>query len=108
MSASPPSLSPEQRRAALEKAAEARRVRSDIKARLKSGQLSFAALMDEAEHDPMVARLKVRTALESLPGLGKVHARRLMIELEIADSRRLKGLGPRQLEGLFQHPKITA
>ena len=108
MSALPPSLSPEQRQAALEKAAEARRVRSEIKARLKSGELSFAALIAEAEREPMVARLKVRTALESLPGLGKVNARRLMDELEIADSRRLKGLGPRQLEGLLHHPKIAS
>ncbi|MGB2756771.1 MAG: integration host factor, actinobacterial type [Acidimicrobiia bacterium] len=108
MSNTPPPLSSEQRRAALEKAAEARRVRADVKAKLKSGELSLDALFQEAEREPMVAKLKVRTALESLPGLGKVHARRLMIELEIADSRRVKGLGPRQREGLLRHPKICS
>ena len=41
----------------------------------------------------MLAKLKVVSVLESLPGVGKVRARRLMAELDISESRRLRGLG---------------
>ena len=41
----------------------------------------------------MLAKLKVVSVLESLPGVGKVRAQRLMAELEISESRRLRGLG---------------
>ena len=40
----PPELTPEQRQAALEKAAEARRVRSDVKNRLKMGSITLPEL----------------------------------------------------------------
>ncbi len=103
----PPTLTPEQRAIALQKAAEARQVRAEVKQRLKSGALSLQGLFDEAEHNELIAKLKVRTALESLPRLGKVHARRLMDELHIAESRRIKGLGVNQRSGLLSHPKIS-
>ena len=45
--------------------------------------------------------------LESLPGVGKVQARRIMEELDISESRRLRGLGRNQREGLLVHPKIA-
>ena len=45
--------------------------------------------------------------LESLPGVGKVQARRIMDELDISESRRLRGLGRNQREGLLEHPKIA-
>ena len=37
--------------------------------------------------------------LESLPGVGKVQARRIMAELDISESRRLRGLGRNQRAG---------
>jgi ribosomal protein S13 len=39
--------------------------------------------------------------LESLPGVGKVKARRIMEEIGIADSRRVRGLGPQQRAALL-------
>lgn len=99
----PPALTPEQRRAALAKAAEARRVRADIKERLKSGDLSFAGVLDLSDTDEFVAGIKVVAVLESLPGVGKVKARRTMDEVGIADSRRLRGLGDQQRRALLEH-----
>ena len=102
----PPALTAEQRQAALEKAAEARRTRAEVKAKLKAGSLSLSELFDQATRDDALAKLKVVSVLESLPGVGKVQARRIMEELEISDSRRLRGLGRNQREGLLRHPKI--
>ena len=92
----PPTLTPEARAAALQKAAAARRQRAELKEKLKMGSLSFKELLDQAERDEVVAKMKVLTVLESLPGLGKVKARRLMDEIGISESRRVQGLGAKQ------------
>lgn len=97
----PPQLTPEQRRAALEKAAQARQKRAEVKEQLKSGRLTLAELFVQADADEMVGKLKVVSMLESLPGVGKVRARRLMQELDISESRRLRGLGDNQRQRLL-------
>jgi hypothetical protein len=97
----PPSLTPEQRQAALEKAAAARRQRAEIKEKLKVGSLSLRELFEQGDNDETLAKLKVVSVLESLPGVGKVRARRLMQELDISESRRLRGLGRNQREALL-------
>jgi hypothetical protein len=97
--ATPPQLTPEQRAAALAKAAEARAARADIKARLKMGSMSLVEALDS--DDPNVGKLKVVALLESLPGVGKVKARRVMDEIGIADNRRVQGLGAQQRSALL-------
>ena len=91
-----PELTDEQRRAALAKAAEARRVRAEVKERLKMGSLSFSELLTQADDDVILAKMKVLAVRESLPKLGKVKARRTMDEVGISDTRRLRGLGTQQ------------
>jgi hypothetical protein len=98
----PPSLSPEQRQAALQKAAEARRARAEIKERLKMGTLSLAELLERADSDEVIGKMKVISVLESLPGIGKVKARRIMDEVGVADSRRVQGLGSVQRQRLLE------
>jgi len=44
--------------------------------------------------------MKVSAVLESLPGVGKVRARKIMASLEISESRRVRGLGSNQLAAL--------
>jgi hypothetical protein len=97
----PPTLTPEQRQAALEKAAVARRRRAEVKEKLKAGSLSLKELFDQGDSDEILAKLKVVSVLESLPGVGKVRARRLMEELDISESRRLRGLGRNQRDALL-------
>lgn len=99
---SPPQLTTEQRQAALEKAAEARRVRAEVKEKLKMGSLTLPELFEEGDRDDIVAKLKVVSLLESLPGVGKVRARRIMADLDISESRRLRGLGKKQREALLE------
>ena len=98
----PPELSPEQRQAALAKAGAARRQRAELKDKLKMGSTSLPELFELASTDESVGKMKVLTVLESLPGLGKVKARRLMDELAISESRRIKGLGGQQREALLK------
>ncbi len=96
-----PNLSPEDRKKALEKAAQARQARAELRQKIKSGAMSFADVMAKSD-DPIVARMKVATLLESLPGFGKAKAAKVMTEFEISDSRRVQGLGARQRELLMQ------
>ncbi len=96
-----PNLSDEDRKVALQKAAEARQKRAELRQKIKSGQVSFADVMKKKD-DPIVARMKVSTLLESLPGFGKAKAAKIMSELEISESRRVQGLGARQKQQLME------
>lgn len=98
----PPALTPDQRQAALQKAAAARRQRAELKEKLKMGSLSLRELLDQAARDEVVGKMKVIAVLESLPGVGKVKARRLMDEVGISESRRVQGLGDKQRKVLFE------
>ncbi len=97
----PPALTPEQRQAALAKAAKVRRERAEVKERLKLGSINLSELLKMADSDETVGKMKVLSVLESLPGLGKVKARRLMDTVGISESRRLQGLGSNQREALL-------
>lgn len=96
-----PELDDEARRQALAKAAEARKVRAELKQRLKDGDLSLAEVIDRADEDETVGRTRVAAVLESVPRVGKVRARRIMERLDISPSRRLRGLGANQRERLL-------
>jgi hypothetical protein len=97
-----PPLTPEQRAAALEKAAAARRARAELKVRLKSQGTSLAEVLDSGETDEVVGKMKVIAVLEAMPGFGKVRAQRLMETLEISPARRVRGLGAKQREALLR------
>jgi len=96
-----PQLSAEDRKAALEKAKEARIKRAEIREQLKTGKLSLKKVL-AMKDDPVVGRMKVSTLIETLPGYGKAKSEKIMLELKIAPSRRLKGLGERQEAALLE------
>jgi hypothetical protein len=95
-----PTLSPEDRAKALEKAAEARKKRAELKGQLKSGKISLKDVLGRSGDDT-VGKMKVSTVLESLPGVGKVRAAKIMEKLDISASRRVRGLGAKQRESLL-------
>ena len=97
--ATPPQLTPEQRAGALAKAAEARAARAELKNQLKNGAVSLSEALSST--DSTVGTLKVVSLLESLPGVGKVKARKIMEEIGIADNRRVQGLGQQQKQALL-------
>ncbi|MEF9925225.1 MAG: integration host factor, actinobacterial type [Raoultibacter sp.] len=96
-----PQLSPEERKAALEKAKAARIQRAQVREDLKSGKLTLTAVLD-MKTDPIVGRMRVSTLIETMPGYGKAKAEKVMTELHIAESRRLRGLGERQQVALLE------
>lgn len=92
-----PELTYGQRIAALRKAAMARRVRREIKDALKAGTLDpVRAIGMEG-----VKRMRVRDFIKALPGAYTATADRAMRRLGIAESRRMGGLGRRQVERLI-------
>jgi hypothetical protein len=97
-----PPLTPEQRAAALEKAARVRRERAEVKNRLKYSQGSLADVIKTGQESAVVGKMKVSALLEAMPGVGKVRARTIMEEIGISESRRVRGLGTNQIASLLQ------
>ena len=95
-----PTLTPEQREQALAKAAEARKRRAELKGQLKSEKLSLRDVLNR-QGDEVIGKMKVSSVLESLPGVGKVRARRIMERLDISATRRVRGLGAKQKDALL-------
>lgn len=95
-----PPLTPEQRAAALEKAAAARRERAEVKNRLKNSGASISEVLHQGQVNDVIGKMKVMDLLQSVPGLGKVRARQVMERLGIAESRRVRGLGTKQVAAL--------
>ena len=81
-----PPLTPEQRQAALAKAAAARRERAEVKNRLKNSGASIADVLAEGQSNDVVGKMKVIDLLQAVPGLGKIRAGQLMERIGIAES----------------------
>jgi hypothetical protein len=95
-----PPLTPEQRRANLDKAAESRRRRAEVKNRLKHSNGSILEVLEQGQQDEVIGKMRVLDLLQSMPGLGKVRARQMMERLGISESRRVRGLGINQVAAL--------
>jgi len=96
-----PQLSDEARQEALEKAKLARSARAALRAQVKNGEKSIAEILAEKDN-PVVDKIKVISLIESLPGYGKAKATKLLEELGISETRRVKGLGERQRAALLE------
>lgn len=95
-----PVMTPEVREAALRKAAESRKARAEALARVRRGDLSVAAVLDDKE--PVLLKARVRQLLCAVPGVGKVTTEKVLGELGIDPDRRVAGLGPRQRAALAE------
>ena len=95
-----PPLTPEQRSAALAKAAAARRERAEVKNRLKHSGASLSEVVRAGQTNDVIGKMQVSALLESMPGVGKVRARQIMERLQIAETRRVRGLGINQVAAL--------
>ncbi|HET7349813.1 MAG TPA: integration host factor, actinobacterial type [Marmoricola sp.] len=95
-----PPLTPEQRQAALDKAAASRRERAEVKNRLKHSGASLADVVAEGQSNEVIGKMRVSELLQSMPGIGKVRARQVMEKLQISETRRVRGLGAKQARAL--------
>lgn len=97
-----PNLTPEQRQAARDRALAARRIRAEVKQRLRQATTSLEEVLAQAKVDDAIAKLRVIDVLQSIKGIGQVRAKAIMDKLDIADSRRLRGLGSKQIAALLE------
>jgi len=97
-----PPLTAEERAQALEKAGRARKARAQVKEDLKTSKTSLKKVIEDGQTDEFIGKLKVLSALEALPGVGKVKAKAIMDDVGIAETRRIRGLGPHQAAELIE------
>jgi len=97
----PPQLSAEERNAALEKAKHSRQVRSLVKSKIKSGELTLADVFKLAQSDPIIGKMRVADLLAALSGVGKIRASSIMERFNISPTRRIQGLGKHQISSLI-------
>lgn len=95
-----PQLTTEQLQAARAAATQARRLRADLKTKVKEGSLSLSQALDQAADDDVLAHIKVVDILKALPRVGEKRAATVMERLDIAPNRRIRGLGRHQVAGL--------
>lgn len=97
-----PAITPEQRQAALAKAAGVRRARTEALAPVKdrSTRISDVLAAAFADEDHPLHGARVRQVLLAVPGIGKVKAEGIMTSAGITAKRRVGGLGSRQREAL--------
>lgn len=97
-----PKLTAEQRSAALELATQSRRRRAEIKAGLKHGTITVSKVLELADKEPFVAKMRVSSILEAMPRIGAVTSSHLLADMDISESRRLRGLGSKQRAELIR------
>jgi guanylate kinase len=96
----PPRLSTRARRRAGEKAVLARQDRAKVKEQVASGELFFFDLFKDERKS--IARMKLMDLLQSVPGIGEARAQLIFERTNISPSRRIGGVGHRQIELLRQ------
>jgi hypothetical protein len=97
-----PSRTPQQRAEALQRALAARQERALIREQLKSGELKAREVLEACQQNIAWGALPIRAFLTALPGVGTAKAEAIMRDIDIAASRRLRGLGERQRLELLQ------
>ncbi len=102
MTPTPPTLSQEQRVEASRLAVANRRRRAEVKRLVKSGELSLDELFTLAAREECVAQMRAYDLISALPAIGEVKAERIMKSASIAQTRRIRGLGPKQRAELFR------
>lgn len=93
-----PTLTPDQRAAALEKGLAVRRLRAELKRDLATGKTSLETAI-ESDQD-FIKATRLVDLLKALPKIGPQKAAEIMAELGIAPNRRVGGLGARQKQAL--------
>ena len=84
-----PQLDDEARRAALAKAKQARQDRAVLKGALKAGEVTLDQVLEAADRNDVVAKMRTVEVIESMPGIGRITAEALMEELAIAPTRSI-------------------
>jgi hypothetical protein len=73
-----------------------------VKCMIKRGDLTLEEIFDLATQEECVAQMRAIDLIAALPAIGAVKAKRIMRAAAIAQSRRIRGLGPKQRAELFR------
>lgn len=106
----PPAMSEAERLKALSLSREARQLRAQYKLKLSASQMTLTQFLQEADANPILAKMRVSELLQALPGLGKIRAESLMRRCNISPTRRVMGLGKHQRKSLldsFKEPRSS-
>ena len=95
-----PHLTTEQRRENLEKANAARRHRKEVLDRVRAGEIGVPEVLGMADEDRSLSRLTVFTLVRALPGYGFSTGKRVLKQLGLSETKRIKGLGRLQRKSL--------
>jgi len=57
-------------------------------------------VVTEGQNNEVIGKMRVSELLQSMPGIGKVRARQVMEKLKISETRRVRGLGAKQVAAL--------
>jgi hypothetical protein len=69
---------------------------------VKAGEMSLEELFELADKEECVAQMRAIDLIGALPAIGEVKANRIMRDASIAQTRRIRGLGPKQRAELFR------
>lgn len=84
-----------------------RKVRSVIKADIKSCRISLEkVLSDKDTYEKFVANMKLIELVSSLPGYGKKSGEKILAKLKISSCKTIKGLGQKQMASFIEYFNI--
>ena len=91
-----------ERSMALASALNLRTAMSRVLEEISTGSLSIHEVLAKSINDKATSRLYVVKALESIPVVGKVKARRVMTELGITQKRHVESLSTQERDALIK------
>ena len=81
-----------------------RKMRSVIKADIKSGKISLEkVLSDKDSYEKCIAGMKLIDLVSSLPGYGKKSGEKTLAKLKISCCKTIKGLGKKQYASFIEY-----
>ncbi len=87
----------------IEDARKIRKLRSEIKRNLKTGNISLSEAFSDSLIYKNLKEMKVIDSLCSLPKRGRIYAINLMKEMNISKCKKIGGLGKNQRLKFFMH-----
>jgi hypothetical protein len=97
----PPALTDEQRRDAYDRSLALRRARAEVKDGLAQSDVPAEFLAWVWDKEP-VQGMQVVDLLTAMRGTGPLKAARLLSAAKIKPNRKVRGVGPRQRDALFE------
>jgi hypothetical protein len=91
----------------IEKARNIRKMRSVIKANIKSCKISLEKVFSDKDiYEKYIANMKLIDLVSSLPGYGKKSGEKILTRLKISRCKTIKGLGQKQHASFIEYFNI--